>query len=746
MAGVWAADYPPLCIEISEEHPLFLFQVTSPESGGAAAYAQRVVQSWADLPYELKPFSVLQIDVAGTAPSSRHPQFQEMLRILQAADVPTVVRVADSEPRRVYPPALVEEILRDFTCVKGIQAVDLSFDEYFEFGEYDALGAPPNVTWLIAAIEVSARYGRFVAVELDGVGWPRVMTSKWCKPLYEKIASCAPYVIPINAYRGWQNLTQLSALLGMRLEGAAAHWGVGPRSWWYMDARCLEPGVFGVSDAPTKMPPSLYRAMILNGAMMGAAAYSFAPDSDLWFGPAQHHWVEAIYPTLTEILDKRFIARQDFVQKKVKVAYQLAAAGTSEEFHLNLRDIDPVFDQGFLVQGAYGMEQPGLISELVPNTGRYYWIPFFSPYAGEGVLAQYSLIVRPGQMASAQSWTELLNRYYEPEGAGTAFISRAGRGVFVLNTRENTIEEQTARIEALPAPVRGFEARYGDNGIEITWPFREGDVSYRVYKRVLPAPYFTLVGNDVDERRFVDAQVAPDVTVAYAVTALTSEVEPYERAVHPGEYLVFSVVESRIAEEVTVSPLLGYAKSQPIDELPQPQPAPRSLRPDLDGLTDQQYPLAQAVMERVEAWGRAFREENLNAMLDLYSTEYEDPQGWRFQYVRRAYQWFFERYNACTMAYQMRRWDFGAYEASREIGLLLYCRFEGEAATDPTGRFADVTAHFPLSADSETWVIFTDREGPWRIIRTDPPLPSFRDILSFSAAPYDALAPGPDVR
>jgi len=354
------------------------------------------------------------------------------------------------------------------------------------------------------------------------------------------------------------------------------------------------------------------------------------------------------------------------------------------------------------------------------------------------------VVVRPGDMASADAWTELLDRYYDPDGDGTAFVCRVGRGIFVMNTRENAFEEQTCRIPQVPAPVRGFEARYTDDGVELTWPFREGDVSYKVYKRVLPATQWTLLANDVDQRRYVDARVDPDATVAYAVTALTNELEPYEGTVGYGDYLTFSVVEGRIAEEATITPLLGFAQSRPIEAPFAAPDARRADRPDLEGLTDDQRALARAVTERLDAWERAFRVEDLDGVLDLYSTEYEDPQAWRFQYVRRAYQWFFERYRACTMARQVRRWDFGSYDASRQIDVLLYCRFEGVALTDPTGRVADVPAYFPRTQDSEVWVSFTDREGPWRILRTNPAVPNFRDILGFSAGPDDHLTPGPD--
>jgi len=658
--------------------------------------------------------------------------------------VPTVILLADEDPARIYPLALAEELVRDFTCVKGVQAVGLRFNEYYAFGRDDPLGTPPNVAWLVGAIDVAARYGRFIAIELDELGWPRVMANAWRRPLYDAIRAARDYVVPVNAHRGPHTIPQSSALMGLWLEGAVAQWGIGARSSWYVDAHFLEPGVSGVSQQPHKMPPSVYRAMILNGALTGATVYTFAPGADLWFGRARHHWDEAIHPTLSGLLGHGLIARKDFVRKKAKVAYQLGAASTARQFHANLRDIDGVLDQGLLIHGAYGMERPGQVSELIPNTGRHYWVPLLSPHASPEAVQSFERVVHPGEMASAAAWTVLLDQHHAPDGEGTAFISRVGRGVFVLNTRENAFEEQTVRLTGLPAPVRGLEAHRTEQGVELTWPLRAGDVSYKVHRRVLPRTRRVLLADDVDRRRFTDASADPAATIAYAVTALTSEKETYEGRVGYGEYRAFSVVESRVAEEVVLGPLLGYAKSQPVSLIP---PLPRRGPPpwpNLEGAPDDHRERALAVAARIEAWDAAFRAEDLEGVLGLYLADYEDPQGWRFPYVRRAYQWFFERYGTCRMARQIRRWDFSSYDATGQVDVLLYCRFEGVAFTDPSGRFADVTAHFPRTPGSEVWVSFSDREGPWRIARTNPALPNFRDILSFGLGPDQPFAPGPD--
>ena len=738
------ADYPPLCVEITAEHPLLIFRDPGRESPGAEDYAQHVVRAWEELPEDLKPFAAMQVEVRGVDVASRHQRFRALLTRLQEYNVPTVIRLADADLAGVYPLDRAEELVREFTCIKGLEAVALPFEEYYEFGSTDPLGAPPVVRWLAEAIDLAARYGRFAAIELDQIRWPRVMSNVWCGPLYEKMRACRGYVVPIASCRGAHTVPQTAALLGLWLEGAVDQWGVAPHSAWYSDARFIEPGLFGTSDSPSPMPSPLYRAMILNGAMAGAAVYSFGADADLWFGLARHHWDAAIYPTLSKIIERGLISRQDFVRRRTKVAYHLAPSRTAEDFHLNLRDIDGVLDKGFLIRGAYGMERPGQIPELILNTGRRFWVPILSAYAPQEALGGFDAVVEPGMQTSAEAWTELLNSHYRPDGEGAAFIARVGRGTFIMNTCENRYETQSFRVPRLPAPVRQVEARRRETGVVLSWPFREGNLSYKVYKRVFPETDFTLLAHSIPDLQYLDQTAGTNETISYGVTALTDDQEPYEGAVGYGEYLALSNVESRIAEEVIVSPMLGVAQSRPIEATPRSAPHGYPDWPSYTGVDDLHLPVAEAIVKRIESWDRAFSQEDLDGVLDLYVSDYQDPQGWGFQYVRRAYQWFFERNNACVMHRQIRRWDFSAYVTGRQVALLLYCRFAGYAVTDASGRFADVPAHFPRTGNGEVWIHFVEQDGTWRIARTNPAVPNFKDILSFSASPYDPLSPGPD--
>lgn len=743
-------EMPAPAVEISAERPLLLFQGPAAEDLDGAAYGARLVEAWNALPERFRPLSCLIVTDSQVDVADRTVWFGAVLKAAQEASVPVALQFAERDLRRIYPLDFAEELVAQYSMMRGVYVTGLRFNEYYEFGPPDPLGVPPQVTWLVNLIDLAGRYGRFVAIQLDELEWPRIMANTWCRPLFDKIEQFSPYVVALNDLNGMQNITRVSALLGMWLEGSLDQWGVGARSSWYHEVRYLEPGKFGVVNDPPPAPSWVYRASVLIGAMAGARIYAFNEAEDLWFGSNSAYWDEAIRPTLNEILNGGFVARRRFVQEKARVAYQMTAADTPLDFHRNLRDIDAIYDEGLLLLGAYGMERPGQVAELVPDSGRFYWIPILSPYARQEALAQFDEVVSPGRMTGPDQWTQLLEQHYRGDGEGEAFITRIGRAVFVMHTRESGYEAQTFRVPDIPRPVRQLTAARTADGALINWPLREGDVSYSVYRRRLPDSEFEMIAEDVDVARYEDTYDELLPAYSYSVSALTNESEFFEGMVNWGDHSIVSTVYSRLAEEVALSPGLDMALSVPITKSDDLRPEYDPWWPTFEGVDESNRATAETIVNRIVSLEWAFGEENLNQVMDLYATTYRDPQGWGFEYVRRAFQWFFERYDACKMDRQIREWDFSGLESDGEVKVRLYCRFWGVALTDSGGRFADIPAHFPRITDppgpeaGETVITFAESEGAWRIVSTSPALPNFRDILSFSTGPYDDLTPGPD--
>ena len=740
-AGTARAAFPPPAVEISAEHPLYVFSDSRPAGTPAAVYAQSVAAHWQQLPPVIRPYAAMLLEFSPA-------EAAELLPPLQQADIPVIARVSGGVGG-VFPAGDLRAVLEAHTIVRGVEAAGFAFDAY---------SADPSLDWLGQTVETAANYGRIVLLPMEGLAAPRLMTNRATAGVYAKIRACRDYVVPVCPNRGRHTIPAMTALMGMWLEGAVANWGAGPDARWYTDSAFIEPGLFGANGDPSRMPAGLYRTMILNGAMTGAAVYTFAWDRDLWFGVTPQPWTSAILPTLLQLTEGSFIARRDFVMKCAPLALQLPPAANPLEFTAATREIDAVYDTGNLMTGVYGLERPWQMSELVPNRPGVFWVPLMAAHAVPGTVGGFNTLVQPGTVPDAAKWAELAARLHPPaDPAATAFTARVGRGVFVMNSRENVIETQTFSLPELPAPVRGLNARREAGGITLAWPFREGDVAYSVWRRIEPDTHFSLIAKGIDQRQFTDTTALPDQTAAYAVTALTSDKEPLSGTVGFGESFVFSAVESRIAEEAQLTPLMAYADGKALpgfgDETARIIPPAPPLEgaagalpwwPYYGGLTEGQQQVAMEITARIEAMEQAFNGGSLDKLMDFYGDDYKDAQGWGAEYVMRAWQWFFERYRGPRMHRQIRRWDFSAFEAEGRVSVLLYCRFSGAPLSDPAGLRAGAPVALPLSDSGEVWFDWTKSGDEWRMERTQPAVPNMRELLSFSAGPYDGLGAGPD--
>jgi len=731
---------PPV-VEVSAEHPFLLFEDRNQFDVTPEQYSAEALEHWRSLPEALRPYSALVVDWSKSAdPVGWFARFGPLL---QESGVPLVLRI---EPPGSVALDQLESVLSGYTSVRGIELRGLDFNHYPP-PPAEELSVPEIARWTADAIGLAASYGRMVHLPVAGLGWARMMTNIQYVPLYERFIECQAHVIPSALYRGPQNIVAQSAVLGLGLEGAARQWGVAADGRWYNDAHFLTLGEVGVPPTELNCPPSLYRAILLTAAMTGSSVMAVGPEEALWFGSAPQYWNEAILPTLLELIENSLIARPDFVAKQATVAYQLAAANTPPAFHENLRDIDPVFDYGLLQLAVYGVQDAAQSPELILNRHEHFWIPLLSAHGAEAAAGKFSTVLRPGQFNSVTAWQDFLSAFTQENGGGDAFVSRVGRAIFVMNSKENSRETQAFRLEDVPAPVRGLALRRQDTAVVLEWPFREGDLSYTVYRRSWPDGRFEQLGAGVEERSYIDLGPPADISVAYAVSALTNEVENYAGAVAQGEYLALSTVKSRIAEEAVLHPVLTVAQGQPLEENAVVEievEAPDALPPSLQELDAEQQALGLAILQRLDYWKSALEDEDLQGLLALYSSEYKDAEGWGFEYLRRAYQWFLERCLAPRMQRQIRRWDFSGFAETSQVNMLLYCRIRGVALSDPFGRVADLPVEFPRTETMETWITWRLEEGVWKISGSNPALPNFRDLLSYTASPYAPLPPGPD--
>ncbi len=717
---------------IEADRPWFIFRAPAPESSDALAYADRLTGAWAALDESLRARAAIELPGPRTGAVGWGDRFADVANELQVGGIPAVVSVTDS-PQTLFPLDELRSIFDRFTTVAAIQVSGLHFCEYPALASSEPLAIPAQVRWLAAAIDVAADYGRRVVIELDGLEWVHLTANTWNEPLLEAMRRHPEIVVPMNSQRGPHSTIATSALMGLWIENAAAQWGISCDSGWFAQSRFVQPGVFGPAAAPP--PPALCRAMILNGAMTGATVYRFPAPSDLWMNPESPAWAEVIAPTLDEIAGRGYIARKDFVMAKAQAALRLHPATTLAEFEANLPDLDPIFHAGRMLHGAYGLELPGQVPELILNSGTFYWIPVLSPFAGEETLQRFKEVFLPGSLPDASEWRNRLAGLYTPDGDGSAFITRVGRAYFIMQSRENFYEEQAFALAAVPAPVRGASASRTPGGVEISWPFREGDVFYRVYRRVLPSMQWKQVSPDLDAHSFTDSAVpGPPETVAFAVTALTNEMEPYEGTVNYGDYLVVNTVESRVVEEIVFEPDTQAATSLPLPPKVDGRPASQQWWPDYGDIEGDRLLIAQSIVAQVESFEFAYRNADLAGVLAVYDPDFADPAGWGFEYVRTAWDLFFKRHRPGPMHRQIRAWDFSQLATQERVDLRLYFRLEAQPVSPPGAVTPADAIEFPDAPAGEVTLTFHRVGDRWLLAQTNPPLPRIDDW-------YPPLAP-----
>jgi len=719
---------------IDADRPWFVFRAPEPSSADMLAYTDNLRTAWQALPERLRPVAAFEVAAPTVDYRIRPDVFEDVLTELQFAQIPMVVAITDDDPASFYPRSDLERLFDTFTLIRGVHVRGLRFDDYPVFGDGNPLATPPQVRWLAALIETASDYGRRVVLELDGLHTTHLMANAWAQPVRDAMADHPNVVVPMNSQRGPHSVVASSALLGLWLEDTVGQWGLRLDSKWYVNANFVEPGVYG-RDPEAIMPPELYRAMLLNGAMAGATVYRFSEAADLWTGVRGGTWRDVIAPTLIEILDNGYLARERAVLETIQIGYRLNPSRSREEFAQHAPDLDPIFDEGRLLFGAYGLEMPGQVPELVLNTGRYYWIPILSPGVSDEAIGRFEEVLLPGALLNAQEWRERLASYYPARADGSAFVTTVGRGIFVLHTRENAYAEQTFAIEAVPAPVRGVRANRTPEGVELAWPFREGDVFYRVYRRVLPDGDWLQVSDETDERRFVDITANErDATLAYAVTALTNETEPYSGTLNYGDYRVVNTVESRIVEEVILEAEVVAATAAPlplpIDDRPASQPA----WPDLEDLEGDALFAARAVVSQIERLEVGFVNSDPELILSVYAPRYVDSEGSTREVVRAAFAAFFQRTVPGRMARQIRSWDVSGLPDG-VLGVTLYTSFSGKLRPPYIPEAGNDTLHFPAANGGVVTMTFEKTGDDWLLTRTEPPLPGLDDVLGVVPRP-----------
>lgn len=740
---------------ISAEHPLIVLQTADaygdrdgapPDTNKmeeAAKHGREVVRLWGLVPEDIREYCQLQIECRVSDHGERLNLFRRMLREMQAADVPVSIQVADPHDQFVFEPAAVSTLLDEFPCIRSLMLSELHFATYAKFN-VERYAIPAHVRYAADIIELGARTGRHVLIVLQGLKWLHIGADVLNRPLLEAMRTYPDYVIPVNEHIEPRHLVRQTAAWGLWLGGYAAHWGVEPQSWWYESSFMNGPGVFGDHLHPLHMPPALYRAMILQGAALGADVYSFEPFWDLFDFENNRCWNDYILPTLRDLIARKMIPSREQVLKKTKVAYRLAPARDVNEFHVNLRDLDWISDEGLLARAAYGVWAPMLEFELIPNKSNWF-IPLFPPETSQPVFDQFSYVIDPGRCDTVEDYEALLKPYYPCNSKpGQAWTCSINGFAYVMQTHENLYERQ-AYVLDLPKPVRSLNAQVTPEGLRLEWPADPGARLYRVLIADNPLDTTTrsrlrLLGETVAP---VFTRTVPQGGAVYTVTAVTDTREKYEGTVNFLDYLVFSETESEPAEYACVED--GNVRVVPVPETPDTRPASQVVHPLFEGVPDGRRAVAEEIVQRLDTFKDAYEAMNWRAATDFYAAAYEDSNGFHRDYVSRCWKWWFRRNNKTLLLRQIRNWDFSDYDATGQVRMRLFLLCTAVRRDDQPFGY-DGLVRFPRHKGAEVTCTWVHEDGTWKILRTDPAMPNLEEIL-WNDRPMDkdeTLVPGVD--
>lgn len=773
---------------IGRENPLIIFQTSnrfadSDEDYGirgeryaeAVRHGAEAVRAWREaVPDDIKPYCQLQLEIRTHDHVNRYECFRRALGELESAGVPVNLQFADPHDIFVFDPEYVDKLTSEFSCIRSYTITEMRFEHYRSFNVL-RYALPPETRYTIDVIEMAARYGRHVVIALQDLKWLHIGADALNQPLVDTIAKHGEWVIPVNEHIGPRHIQRQTSVWGFWIAGLVGNWGVEPQSWWFENGRMIEPGVFGQREPNNTriMPPDLYRAMILLGASMGATVYAFEPFWDLFDYDNSHCWRRVIYPTLMEVINRNLIPSREQVLEKIKVAYRYKEVDNIVAFHEILRDVDWIGDRGLLSRAAYGLWGRYLQHELIPNKCRYYYIPLLPPKTPAAALEAFETVLGVGHCDSEEGYQRILDKHYPaPDAEGTAWITTINGHTYVMQTHENLYERQTYAID-LPKPVTGLKARRTGEGIQLSWEADPGATRYHVYRvegpewpapigfskciwhargqafddperfgsgsGVLalpvefarPDPMPALI--HVTDTSFLDTSARPDATYTYTVTATTATRARRTGTVNYLDYLVFSQTESMPGEAVTVEPD-GAVTGRPVTDPEDERPASQEWYPTFEGAEGPHLVLARQIVTRIEQMKEAYEGRDWRRLTELYSAAYQDPNGFHREYVGRAWKWWLFRNNETIMLRQIRRWDFSDYERSGEVRVRMFtlfraCRYDDQ----PFGYGFDGTVRVPRHADEEvtyTWRQEEDRQ--WRIVATDPAVPNFEEMLSYS--------------
>jgi len=699
---------------------------------------EKVKNQWDSLENSLKPFSALWVDLGSNVildPGKTEDLLNDIFRDFRC---PFVLKIPQIMNKEICPEHHeFESLFVRFPNMIGVSIHDFTLNLYPSL-QYGFSPDCSHVLWVSKLIQVLASYGRFLYWCMDSLEWAHFFTNPVGEPLFNTMRKYADYVIPSYRYNGDNSVVGLGEMLGLYVLNIVNRYGIVCGSKWYHENYIIEPCLFGKPPEGTiSIYSPFYRVMILNGVLAGSLVYAFEDENAMWAGKEKIHWERTIQPTLRELITGNYIPQKNLILQRINTGLQLFPSSNLLEFQQNLKEIDSQRNEGRMIQIVYGDTSYGKLPVIVPDNGRSYIIPVIPSFLGREEMNLLPNIVGYRPSHPEWTWTQVVSNTSQPVGEGDAFITNIGKTIFVFNSNEYENNQQTFQILNLPVPVRKFNATRSAEGVVLKWPFREGDISYQVYRRTPPDTSFQLLVRGLDSREWKDTAVLPQQTVAYSITALTSEQEPFSGTVNCGEYLVFSSVESRIVEEVVLAPETFVAESVPIMQSTGLINEQKVCNDPADELELTQKGQIVEIKKTMEVLESAFIGRNTESIVNLFDVSCKDALGRGIDYIRAGLELFFCQCPYPKMIWQIRRWLFITNpENQTQVKMVVFLRMKGYRVSDNLGIKGNIPIDILAGSDGEitfTWVL---QDKQWKISQIEPFLFDVKQCKVFLDSPY----------
>lgn len=433
----------PLRRLISTKQPLFIVEGGRP--------------MWNLLPEEFRPYCAVLYG-GGTGVStgrSRLPLFDELQKA-QAAGIPVFLSVQGDEFDVIPTPMeTIVKAFKEFPNVIGCRSCELSCGPGFSASER---------RYLIDLIQLCGQYRALINWQDMGYPYQRehiFMQAGRDSELFNALLKNGDSIVLTEKNNGWGKYYETRSLvLGMWASGIVANWGFNAEDWWwfeqgYGDRFLPSKGRRGYATrhgdgiqvtkgwdfaSALSCPDIFYAQNVLCAIAGGATVYSF--EGSHAYGNRDQNgvyrltpaWKNSIYPLLKAIVDYKLIPEREQVVAKMKVAYQDSGEEGTE--------LDSPGEK--LYRPLYGARESDeeilsrdLSSDLIPRSGRYYFLPVLPKLAPEGARSRFSNIIRPHQFADAQAERAYFDKLYPTESSGEALVLHINDTWFVTNTHEN---------------------------------------------------------------------------------------------------------------------------------------------------------------------------------------------------------------------------------------------------------------------------------------------------------------------